>query len=126
MCFAERLKTLREQHNMTQEELARKLNITRQAVGNYEQGTRFPKDEKTLKTIADLFDISLDDLFGRDYSPKLYPQAGNDILNLLALESQCRYEAERVTALKELIYSVDNLPLDTIYKIKKAVEVFTK
>ena len=42
MEFSERLRLLRLQAQMTQEELAAKLFVTRQAVSNYEQGIRYP------------------------------------------------------------------------------------
>ncbi|MFZ5968110.1 MAG: helix-turn-helix transcriptional regulator [Bacillota bacterium] len=125
MYFAERLKALRERHHMTQEELARQLNITRQAVGNYEQGTRFPKDEKILKAIADLFDVPLDDLFGRNRQRKIY-DASKDNLHDMFFESGSIYEADKLAVLKELIQAVSDLPIETILKIKEVIEIFRK
>lgn len=61
MQFSERLKILRTQAQMTQEELAAKLFVTRQAVSNYEQGIRYPSLD-TLVRIAQLFGVSLDEL----------------------------------------------------------------
>ena len=66
MSFAIRLKKLREEKNIRQEDLAYILNISRQAISNYEQGTRLPKDEKILILIADYFNVSIDYLLGRD------------------------------------------------------------
>ena len=42
MEFSEKLKMLRTQANLTQNELADKLYISRQAVSNYEQGRGYP------------------------------------------------------------------------------------
>lgn len=61
MEFSERLRLLRLQAQMTQEELAAKLFVTRQAVSNYEQGIRYPSLD-TLVRIAQLFGVSLDEL----------------------------------------------------------------
>lgn len=61
MEFSERLRLLRTQAQMTQEELAAKLFVTRQAVSNYEQGIRYPSLD-TLVRIAQLFGVSLDEL----------------------------------------------------------------
>ncbi len=66
MSFSIRLKKLREERNIRQEDLASILNISRQAVSNYEQGTRIPKDEKLLIMLADFFDVTIDYLLGRD------------------------------------------------------------
>ena len=52
---------LRKNADMTQSELADRLNITRQAVSKYETGDSFP-DIMILVNIADVFGVSLDDL----------------------------------------------------------------
>lgn len=57
--IAQRIITLRKRSGLTQAELAKKLNITPSALGNYEQGRRLPCVE-TLIAMAELFDVSLD------------------------------------------------------------------
>lgn len=64
MSFGERLKNLRLESNMTQEDLSNKLNVSRAAVGRYENNERFP-DKTILKKIADIFDVSTDYLLER-------------------------------------------------------------
>ena len=66
MQFSQRLKELRKQNNWTQEELAKKLNISPGSIGLYEQGRRNP-DNEMLKKIALLFDVSIDFLIGFSY-----------------------------------------------------------
>lgn len=63
--LSSRLKQYRKQQNLTQSELAGIIGIGQTAIANYETGQRFP-DEKKLLKIADYFDISLDELLGRD------------------------------------------------------------
>lgn len=63
--FPQRLRKLREEHGMLQRELAEKLNLSRVAITQYENGKRFPELE-TLQKIADLFGVSVDYLLGRD------------------------------------------------------------
>lgn len=46
---------------MTQEEISRKLHITRQAYANYENGLREP-DFSTLVKLANLFQVTTDTL----------------------------------------------------------------
>ena len=59
------LKKLREENNMSQEMLARKLHIKRQTVSSYETGRSLP-DIFILIKIADIFGITLDELVGRN------------------------------------------------------------
>ncbi|UCS13023.1 helix-turn-helix domain-containing protein [Clostridium botulinum] len=59
LVFKDRLKGLREDNDLTQEELAKILSITRSALANYENGIREP-DISLLIKISNYFDISLD------------------------------------------------------------------
>lgn len=59
------LKMLREERNMSQEMLARKLHIRRQTISSYETGRSLP-DIFALIKIADIFGITLDELVGRN------------------------------------------------------------
>ena len=60
----DRIKSLRVGADMTQEELAAKLDISKGAIGNYETGRRVP-DMDTLNAIADIFNVDMDYLMGR-------------------------------------------------------------
>lgn len=62
--FGERLKELREEKGMSQQDLAYFLNISRSSVSAYENNTNYP-DPQILVKLADLFDVSLDYLLGR-------------------------------------------------------------
>ena len=63
--YGKRLRELREQNGYTQETLSKILNISRSSIAMYEQGKRQP-DFETQEAIADLFNVPLDYLFGRD------------------------------------------------------------
>ncbi|WP_443771034.1 helix-turn-helix transcriptional regulator [Anaerostipes sp.] len=65
MVFAEKLKLLRKQENMSQEQLAAKLGVSRQAVTKWETGAGIPDIENIL-SISKLFDISMDELFSNE------------------------------------------------------------
>jgi transcriptional regulator with XRE-family HTH domain len=58
---------LRKAKNITQEELAKILGVTNQAVSKWETGGGSP-DIELLPLIADYFDVSIDKLFGRSMS----------------------------------------------------------
>ena len=54
---------LRMKHGLSQDELAEKLYVTRQAVSRWENGETVPNTE-TLKLLSKLFDISINTLLG--------------------------------------------------------------
>lgn len=68
MSFPSRLKQLRTQNKMTQEELGKKINVTKVSISGYENGNRSP-DTDTLQRIAEVFNVSMDYLFGRTDAP---------------------------------------------------------
>ena len=67
--IGEKLKELRIAEGFTQQELADKLQVGRVNYTRYETNVCRP-DYETLVAIADLYDISLDELFGRDEPKK--------------------------------------------------------
>ena len=54
---------LRTQKGLSQEELAERVFVTRQAVSRWETGETMPNTE-TLKLLSDLFDVSINTLLG--------------------------------------------------------------
>lgn len=65
MEFKEKLKQLRINKNMTQNDLAKKLHITRQSISKWEQGLSEPNLE-TIKEICLIFDVSISELIDDD------------------------------------------------------------
>lgn len=63
MDFGQRLRSLRAKANMTQAELAQKLDVSRPAVGSWESGKIRPRLDK-LSQIAELFGITVSELMG--------------------------------------------------------------
>lgn len=57
------IKTLREKNNLTQDELAERLMVTRQAVSRWENGETEPNTE-TLKLLSKEFNVSINTLLG--------------------------------------------------------------
>lgn len=58
------LKRLRESHQLTQEQMAERLMVTRQAVSRWENGETQPNTE-TLKLLSREFHVSVNTLLGR-------------------------------------------------------------
>ena len=57
MEFNEQIKCLRKENNLTQEEMAKKLNVTRQAISNWENNRNLPDFEMIIliaKTFASM------------------------------------------------------------------------
>ena len=55
------LKELRKQHHYTQEDVAEKINVSRQAVAKWEKGESTPDIESCI-ALARLYQVTLDDL----------------------------------------------------------------
>lgn len=67
MTFGERMKQLRIENNLTQEELAKKLSLSKSNISKYESNDVEPNID-TLNKLATLFNVSLDYLLGKSNS----------------------------------------------------------
>ena len=67
MIISERIKELRKSKSLTQDELAAKSNLSKNAIWNYENNKRQPNIE-TLKKIANALDIPVSELLGEPVS----------------------------------------------------------
>lgn len=59
MNFAEKVLSLRTEYGYSQETLAEKLNVSRQAVSKWESGTTLPETDKVI-TLSNFFGVSTD------------------------------------------------------------------
>ena len=66
MKFEEKLIKLRKSNGMSQEELAEKLHVSRQAISRWEQGATMPDGTNLIK-LGELFGVSIDYLLHDDY-----------------------------------------------------------
>lgn len=66
MLFGEKLKKLRTEANLSQNELALRLGVTRRSIIYYENGSRYPKTRDIILKAAALFGVSADYLLGDD------------------------------------------------------------
>lgn len=69
MSLGEKIKAMRQKAALSQEQLAEKLNVSRQAITKWETGKGLP-DIANLIAISDEFDISLDELIKDDIAVK--------------------------------------------------------
>ena len=68
MSMGARLAQVRRSQNLTQEQLAEKLGVTRQAVSRWESDTAYPETDKIIRMAA-LFGVSCDYLLGVSGEP---------------------------------------------------------
>lgn len=104
MNFSDKLKTLRKQCNLSQEKLAEKLNVSRQAVTKWETNTGTP-DIENIKSISKLFNVSLDELL----SDNEFLQTKSDYL----FESSTEYDLDSEKKFDIKIGSADKITLLT-------------
>ena len=87
MSFAQKLRKLRKKFNMTQENVADCIHVSRSTIAGYEKKGRQPSHEK-LTAIAELFEVPVDYLLNDDediitISPSRLMTNSDDELNLL-------------------------------------------
>lgn len=90
--FHQILRSLIEEHNITQKQLAADLNIAASTVGSYVQGVREP-DFSILMRLAEYFHVSTDYLLGYRLKSNITPQEENllQIFRALSREQQELY-----------------------------------
>lgn len=59
----ERIRKVRKAHNLTQEQLAKALNVSKSSIANYENGKTVPS-MSTLIKLATIFNATMDELMG--------------------------------------------------------------
>jgi len=94
---------LRKEHNLTQEQLGKKINVTKVSISGYENGNRTP-DSDTLNKIADFFDVTTDYLYGRSDTPN--NSGSNNPLPELT-EKDEKDIAKRIDKMREDLQNVD-------------------
>lgn len=107
MSFSANLQFLRKRSNITQEELADRLQVSRQSVSKWETGEAYPETEKII-ALCDIFGVTMDDLMRGDVAASPAPPQGEQSGAPAAEEedsgdfSCTREEAERVKGIEDL------------------------
>lgn len=106
MDFNNRLYQLRKQKGLSQEELANRLNVSRQTVSKWEVGDSTPDMEKLI-AMSDLFDVSLDMLVkGKEEDPKPPPTAKSEftaVINEKVLTDKNKKKAKSILKIVAII-----------------------
>lgn len=95
MNFAEKLLALRTQSGYSQEALAEKLNVSRQAISKWEIGTTLPETEKVI-AISDFFGVSLDYLLKDHVRSDSNESLDRMVLKFLGSAQDMKYISEEL------------------------------
>ena len=101
MNIGERITTLRKEKDISQTELAKRLNVSRQAVSKWEQGTSTPDTERLIQ-LAEILDTEVEYL-----ATGVHPEPGSVVLNVVETVERVQ---EKVVV-KEVIRHVRRKPV---------------
>lgn len=111
--FRDVFKSLRLRENLTQDELAQNLEISRSAVSMYERGEREP-DFETLEKIADYFNVDMNYLIGWSEDPTNYNDPELIASIPLSYMEACDGDVERAFKMMQAA-DAENLERSTAY-----------
>jgi len=89
MEFNDKLQQLRKQKNLTQEELAEALYVSRTAVSKWESGRGYPSID-SLKAISKLFSVSVDELL-----------SGEELISIAEMENK-----EKAKSFSDMVFGI--------------------
>lgn len=125
MKIGDAIKHLREQQDLTQEELAKKLNLSRSTISMYENNERIP-NAYILDNIADALGVSVDYLIGRidrrmNQRQKLHPAIKKTLQIMYSITDEGK---EQILDYAEMLFESDRYSLPKIKKIAPVVHTF--
>ena len=85
MKFNEKILDLRKKKGLSQEELGRELNVSRQTISKWESGQSYPDFEK-LVLLSDFFELTLDELM-KDIDVQDIKEKNNYLVDISYFES---------------------------------------
>ena len=101
MNIGERIMALRKEKNISQTELAKRLNVSRQAVSKWEQGTSSPDTERLIQ-LAEILGTEVEYL-----ATGTHPEPGSVVLNIVETVER----VEEKVIVKEVIRHVKRKPV---------------
>lgn len=92
--FINNLKKIRKNNNLSQEQLAEILGISRQAISKWESGSAYPEMEKIIQ-LCEKFNVNIDDLLNKDIGEIISEEQSKKNLNKY-IESFLNYTSNTV------------------------------
>ena len=118
------IQLFRMEKHLSQEELAEKCNVSRQAVTKWEQEESTPTLEK-LMLLADIFDVSLDELVGRvknDASARLIRLVKQMVVDDIPVD-----EDDEISAIvSRYLLFIKSINLDAVDAMRGLQDIFLK
>ena len=74
--LGENIYNLRKENKLSQEQLAEKINVTRQTISNWELGETSPNPEQ-LKLLSSVLNVSVDELLNNDIKSVIVERVSN-------------------------------------------------
>lgn len=118
--FNERLSRLRKQHDMTQQELADQLGVTRSTVAKYENQFRVP-GMKILRKLSSIFGVTVDELI-KDQEEFAHDVTERDWILVRGLIRRTPFEE----LLRKVEFQIDGIPLTEEEAQEVAIYIRTK
>ena len=115
--FSENLKKIRKEHNLSQEQLADELGVSRQAISKWESAVAYPEMDKII-ALCNKFNVNIDDLLhkdikevkGEEESKKKLNNVVDDFLsfvtNTINLFSNMNFKSKMKCLFEQLIIAV--------------------
>jgi len=122
MKLADNLQIQRKKMGFSQEELAEKCQISRQAIAKWESGESAPTIEKLI-FLADLYDLTLDELVGRVVKDD-YDRFAEYIKKYVPAEIKFGKDDDVTAVVSRYISFVDSLGLTGELKLKGLQDIF--
>lgn len=117
-CLGTRIKELRLLHEMSQEELGRRVGVQRAAINKYEKGTVTNIPISTIEEIAKVFDVSPTYLVGWDNISMYNPLS----LEVKVLQGVKHFYGGEAVDILEVISKVDKVGLKRLVQYADDVE----
>lgn len=124
MKLGDNIQFFRKKEMLSQEELAEKCKVSRQAVTKWETGKSMPSIEKLI-TLAEIYDVSLDELVG-----KIENNSYDKLMKLvkgLAVEDIPKNEDDEISSIvKRYLLFAKAINLDAAKTLKGLQDIFLK
>ena len=122
MRVAENLQLLRKRARISQEELAEKCQVSRQAVTKWETGESTPGIDK-LCLLADLYDVSIDEIVGR-VEKNVYSEL-MELIRRFSVNDIPKDEEDEISAIvSRYLLFTHSINLDASESLRGLTEIF--
>jgi transcriptional regulator with XRE-family HTH domain len=102
MNFSEKLKTLRKQFKFSQEALAEKINVSRQAITKWETGEGLP-DIENIMALAALFSVSMDEMLSDEKALRTAQDYSYESITELDIRGERLFDIHACGALETIV-----------------------